>query len=105
MAEPFSMQARFEARDGQGDAFEAILLEAAEGLEGEDACLLYAVSRDAQEPDVVWVTEIWADGDAHAASLEDPAARALIARAMPLLAGPPEARHLVPAGGKGVRLP
>jgi quinol monooxygenase YgiN len=105
MAEPFAMQARFPTLPGEGDAFEAILLEAAAGLERDDACLLYAVGRDGDDPDVVWVTEIWSDGDAHAASLADPAARAMIARAMPLLAGPPEARHLVPAGGKGVRLP
>jgi hypothetical protein len=29
----------------------------------------------------------------------------VIERALPLLAGPPEALHLLPAGGKGVRLP
>jgi quinol monooxygenase YgiN len=105
MSEPFAMQARFATRTGEGDAFEAILLEAAASLEDNDACVLYAVSRDGEDADVVWVTEVWSDGEAHAASLEDPAARAMIARAMPLLAGPPEARHLVPAGGKGVRLP
>jgi quinol monooxygenase YgiN len=105
MSAPFAMQARFAARPGEGGAFEAILLEAAASLEDDDACLIYAVSRDGEDPDVVWVTEVWSDADAHAASLEDPAARALIARAMPLLAEPPEARLLVPAGGKGVRLP
>ena len=99
------MQARFSALPGEGGAFAGLLLEAAEGLEARDACLLYAVSRDVEDPDVVWVVEAWTSQAAHAASLQDPAARALIERALPLLAGPPEARQLNPVGGKGLRLP
>ncbi len=99
------MQARFTVQPGMGAAFAELLLEAADGLEARDACLLYVVSRDVEEPDVVWVTEAWTAQDAHAASLQDPAARALIQRALPLLAGPPEARQLKPVGGKGLRLP
>jgi quinol monooxygenase YgiN len=105
MGELFGMQARFTVQPDQGAAFAAILLEAARGLEARDACLLYVVSRDVEEPDVVWVTEAWTDQQSHAASLEDPAALELIGRALPLLAGPPEARQLDPVGGKGLPLP
>jgi quinol monooxygenase YgiN len=99
------MQVRFTAQPGQGDAFAAILLEAAEGLDDIAACLLYVVSRDAEDADVVWVTESWTDQGAHTASLQDPGAQALIQRALPLLAAPPEAIQLEPVGGKGLRLP
>jgi quinol monooxygenase YgiN len=105
MDEPFGMQVRFTARPGEGDALAALLLEAAAGLDALDACLVYLVSRDGEAPDDVWVTEAWSDAEAHTASLEDPAARELIERALPLLASPPEALHLLPLGGKGLRLP
>jgi quinol monooxygenase YgiN len=105
MSEPFGMQARFTAQPGKGEAFAELLLEAAKGLEARAACLLYVVNLDVEEPDVVCVTEAWTTQAEHAASLQDPAARALIERALPLLAGPPEARQLHPVGGKGLRLP
>jgi quinol monooxygenase YgiN len=105
MSEQFGMQARFSALPGEGAAFAALLLEAAAALEDQDACLLYVVYRDVEEPDVVWVTEAWTDQEAHAASLQDPAALALIERALPLLAAPPDARQLDPVGGKGLPLP
>jgi quinol monooxygenase YgiN len=105
MADLFGIQVRFTARPGQGDAFADLLLEAATGLDDVADCLLYVVSRDAEDPDIVWVAESWADQEAHTASLQDPAAQALIERALPLLAAPPEAIRLQPLGGKGLRLP
>ncbi|HEY8770358.1 MAG TPA: antibiotic biosynthesis monooxygenase, partial [Thermoleophilaceae bacterium] len=62
---------------------------------------LYLVSRSPEDPDAVFVTEAWTSQAAHDASLEDEGARALIARAIPLMAGPPEATALRPLGGKG----
>lgn len=105
MAEWFGMQVRFTTQPGKGDALAALLLEAAAGLSDVAECLLYAVSRDPDDPDVLWVSEVWTDQDAHTASLQVPGARATIERALPLLAGPPEALHLLPLGGKGLPLP
>jgi len=99
------MQARFAALPGKGREFVALLRDAAIALEDAEACLLYAISQEADDPDVIWVNEVWVDSESHAASLEQPHVRSLIERALPLLAGPPEALHLRPAGGKGVRLP
>jgi quinol monooxygenase YgiN len=99
------MQARFSAHPGKGHEFVALLRDAALDLEDFEACLLYLISQEAESPDVVWVTEVWVDSESHAASLENPRVRAVIQRALPLLAGPPEALQLLPAGGKGVRLP
>jgi quinol monooxygenase YgiN len=102
MSEPYGMHVRFAAQRGRGDDLEAILLEAAEGTRLDPECRIYVVSRSPEEADVVWVTEAWTSREAHDASLADPAARALIGRAMPLLAGPPDATELRPAGGKGL---
>lgn len=98
------MHVRFAAQPGRGDELAEILLEAAEGTRALDACLVYMVSRSESESDThtVWVTEVWTDRAAHDASVDDPAARELIGRAMPLLAGAPDATVLRPVGGKGL---
>lgn len=102
MSERYGMHVRFTATTGEGDALEAILLQAAADARADDDCLLYVVSRVPDEPDAVVVTEAWSSRAAHDASLEDPATRALIARAMPLIADTPAAEHLRPVGGKGL---
>jgi quinol monooxygenase YgiN len=96
------MHVRFTAQRGRGDELEGILLEAAAGAEADDDCLLYIVSRSPADSDTVFVTEAWTTREAHDRSLEDEAVRALIARAMPLMARPPDAVTLAPAGGKGL---
>src|SRR5262245_2532251 len=103
MAEPlYGVHGRIVAKPGHGDELAAILREAAAGLEANPDCLLYLVSRAADDPDSVWVTEAWADRAAHAASLEDPAAQALIARARPIIASFADRAEFVPEGGKGL---
>lgn len=100
-AATYGMHVRFTAKAGEGDALATLLLEAAAGTQADADCRLYLVSRDPDDADVVYVTEAWTSREAHDAALEDPATRELIGRAMPLIAGPPEASHLLPAGGKG----
>ncbi|MCW2904984.1 MAG: antibiotic biosynthesis monooxygenase [Streptosporangiaceae bacterium] len=102
MTTAFGMHVRFTAVPGQGDALAAMLLEAADGLTGLEACRLYLVSRSPARDDTIWVTEAWTSKEAHAASLEGERAKEMIKRAKPLLAAPPEATQLRPAGGKGL---
>ena len=103
MAEPlYGMHGRIVAHPGHGDELAAILREAAAGLEANPGCLLYVVSRAADDADSVWVTEAWTDRAAHAASLEDPAARELIARARPIIASFADRAEFRPEGGKGL---
>jgi quinol monooxygenase YgiN len=98
----YGMHGRIVAQPGRGDELAAVLLEAAAGLEGNPDCLLYVVSRAADDPDSVWVTEAWTDRTAHDASLEDPRARELIARARPMIADFADRAELRPEGGKGL---
>jgi quinol monooxygenase YgiN len=98
----YGMHVTFTAQPGRGDDLAAILLEAAAGTQGDADCLLYVVSRSPADADTVYVTEAWTSREAHDGSLEDEATRALIARAMPLMARPPNAVILAPAGGKGL---
>ncbi|MFT4213128.1 MAG: antibiotic biosynthesis monooxygenase [Microbacterium sp.] len=50
-------------------------------------CSLYEVGVDADEPDTVFVVEIWTSAAAHAESLRHPEVSAAIATARPLLSG------------------
>jgi quinol monooxygenase YgiN len=95
------MHGYFKAHPGQGDALAAILLNAAESLRANESCLLYVVSRGADD-DTIWVSEAWTDREAHDASLDDPAAKEQIARAMPLIAGIDGRAEFEPLGGKGL---
>ncbi|HEX8856867.1 MAG TPA: putative quinol monooxygenase [Thermoleophilaceae bacterium] len=98
----FGLIGQFLAQPGKGDALAAILLEAARGLESNPDCELYAIHRSPDEPDSVWVTEVWKSREAHGASLEDPGAKELIQQARPIIAGIGERRELQPLGGKGI---
>ena len=98
----FGMHGRLVAQPGQGDQLDGMLLEAAAALEANDQCLLYVVSRSLADPDSIWVTEAWTGRAAHAASLEDQAARALIERARPLIAEFADRAEFRPEGGKGI---
>lgn len=50
---------KMTAHEGSGKKLAEILLAAADGLSGSPGCLLYLVSRQKGEPDVIWVTELW----------------------------------------------
>ena len=98
----FSMYAKFQAQPGARDSLVEILLEAAAGAGADPDCELYVVNVSEKEPEAVWVTEVWSSKAAHDASLQDEATRAMIQRAMPLIAGV-ESIPLRPVGGKGIK--
>lgn len=50
-------------------------------------CLLYEVGVNDEQPDTVFVAELWTSAEAHRASLQLPAVRESIAAARPLLSG------------------
>ncbi len=85
-----------------GEELTGHLLEAADALEAVDSCALYLVNRLPDEPDAVWVVEVWEDAEAHRASLQLPAVQQLIGRARHLIAAMPDAIEMVPVGGKGL---
>jgi mannose-6-phosphate isomerase-like protein (cupin superfamily)/quinol monooxygenase YgiN len=49
------------ARDGQVERAAGLLLDAADKLRGNPGCELYLVNRQHDQPDVIWVTELWRD--------------------------------------------
>jgi quinol monooxygenase YgiN len=98
----FGIQVRLTAQPGRGDELTALLIEAADGLYGMAECLLYLITRPADNDDVILITEAWTSREAHEASLQRDQARAVITQAMPLIAGALEATELRTEGGKGL---
>lgn len=66
-------------------------------------CRLYVISKEANEPRAVYVTEIWDSKEDHDLSLKDEGVKALIMKAVPLLDGPPsKGQELEVWGGLGI---
>jgi quinol monooxygenase YgiN len=93
---------RLTAKPGQRRRVVEILLESGKMFDDNPACLLYLVSEANDEPDVVWVVDLWTDGEAHAEALKAPELRPFVERAMPLLEGMPEQIEVRAVGGKGL---
>jgi quinol monooxygenase YgiN len=58
------------AQAGRGAELAEVLLAAAAELESDPGCLLYLINRQADRPDVIWVTELWRSQADLDASLE-----------------------------------
>lgn len=90
---------KFTAQPNKRGELVDLLLQAARALEANGDCWQYIVGT-ATEPDVVFVTEIWASRQAHDSSLELPDVQAIIAKAMPFIAGVTNVAEQEIAGGK-----
>ena len=75
-----------KATPGHRDDVVAILLEGVDGLAAV-GCSSYLVGVASDDPDTIWVSEVWDSKQAHDASLQLPEVREAISRAMPMLTG------------------
>lgn len=93
---------RMVARPGRGEVLAATLLRVASGLREAPGCELYLVNASADEPDTVWITEVWSDEASSDRALSGAMGEAGIGDVLELLAGPPELVDLRPLGGTGL---
>lgn len=99
----YFLHGKLTAAAGKGDELADILLEASKLVAAAPGCHIYLIGKDQNDPDSVWVTEVWDSKEDHDNSLKAEGVRALIARAMPLLGGPPQpGQELVILGGRGL---
>lgn len=94
----YGLIGKFIAHPGKRDELLAILKVAGEPMPG---CLSYVIATDPADPVAIWITEVWTDKSAHQASLQIPAVKAAIAKAMPLIAGFGDHIETVPVAGIG----
>jgi quinol monooxygenase YgiN len=88
------------AAPSKRDDLLAILGESTGDMPG---CLSYVIAKDPTNADALWITEVWIDKDAHAASLKLPAVQAAIAKARPIIAGFPQHFETIPVSGHGLK--
>jgi quinol monooxygenase YgiN len=88
------------AHAGRGEELAEVLLAAAAELESDPGCQLYLINRQADQPDVIWVTELWRSQADLDASLERIRGSEGVAAAMALVEDW-QMVELDPFGGKG----
>ncbi|MBS4201054.1 antibiotic biosynthesis monooxygenase [Bacillus sp. FJAT-49732] len=90
------------AKEGEQETLVNILLEAADSMRNLEDCEIYLVNISPEDPNSVFVYEVWSDESAHQASLSLEAAQTLIQKAKPIIAGMERIVTLSPKGGKGL---
>jgi quinol monooxygenase YgiN len=97
----FTMFGKLTALPGKRDELAKLLLESAETLEGMEGCDFYIINEAVEDPDTLWIMELWENKEAHAASLKNEKVLEVIRLCRPLIAdvgGVP----VRPIGGKGL---
>ena len=95
----YGLMGKIVTHPGQRDALVAILTEVAAQMGNVDGCRAYQVAvdaegaQDANDPNGVWVYEVWDSQQQHDASLQGEEVRAVIAAARPLIAGMSDRRE------------
>jgi quinol monooxygenase YgiN len=95
----YGLIGKMTATPGQRDALQAILLENEGGMPG---CLSYIIAQDPDDPDSLWITEVWDDQASHVGSLKLASVQQAIAKARPLIAGFSNRVVTTPIGGIGL---
>lgn len=93
---------RMVAVEGRGPELATALLRVADGMAQRRGCLAYVVNAAPDEPDAVWVTEVWSDAGASEEALAQDLGDAGLGTVLELLAQPPEYIEVTPLGGPGL---
>ncbi len=95
----YGLIGKFTAAPGKHEELIAILLG---GIGDMPGCRSYIVARDPADAGAVWITEVWDSEASHKASLQLPAVKDAIARALPLIADFGSPQVVEPVGGHGL---
>ncbi|SFM10372.1 putative quinol monooxygenase [Salibacterium qingdaonense] len=98
----FGLCNTFTVVDGKRDTLAELLLEASKEMKKLEECELYIINSDDNNPDVLYVYEVWSSEEAHQASLSMDVSQTLIKKARPILAGVEKTGPFTPLGGKGI---
>ena len=94
----YGLIGKIAATPGSRDELASILA----GMGEMPGCLAYVVATVDDEPDGLWVTEVWESAAAHQASLGLPEVQEAIGRGRPLIAGFEQRIETTPIGGIGL---
>lgn len=65
-------------------------------------CLSYAISKDSENEDALWITEVWDSQDDHTASLSLPQVQQAITQGKPMISAFGQRFETTPVGGHGL---
>src|SRR5690606_19881034 len=94
---------KIAAQKGKRAQLAEILTRAASLVGQLPGCRMYLVYEDLNDDTALWVTEVWEDREAHAASLQDERVRTLIAAARPVLGEISNHVEMKLVGGHGLQ--
>lgn len=97
----YALVNQLAAKPGQRDPVVEILLESGGLFDDNPACLLYLVAESTDDPNLIWVVDLWTSKEAHLEALKAPELRPYVEQCMPLLEGMPKQIEVRPRGGKG----
>ena len=95
----YGLIGKMTAIAGERERLAEILLERLWDMPGN---LSYVVAADAEDADLIWITEVWTDRDSHTASLALPSVQQAIQKGRPLIAGMERIAETAPTGGNGL---
>ncbi|MBG9830627.1 putative quinol monooxygenase [Bacillus wiedmannii] len=98
----FGLYSKFIVEERNREELTNILLEAAESMNALHSCEVYIVSTSDDEPNAIYVFEVWSNEEAHKASLTLASTQNLIKRAKPIITGAERISTLNARGGKGL---
>src|SRR5258708_1134672 len=98
----FGLYGKIKTQPGQRDKLIDILLKAAAIMPNVEGCYVYVVNSAPDDPDAIWVTEIWRSQADHEASLALESVKSLISTPMPLIAEGSQRIEVLAVGGKGI---
>ena len=101
----YALLNRLTTKPGQRGSVVELLIGSGKVFEADPACLLYLVTEPTDDPNLIWVIDLWTSGEAHSQALKAPELRPFIDKAMPMLEGMPEQIEVQPLGGKGLPEP
>jgi quinol monooxygenase YgiN len=85
--------------EGKRDDLIAILLAGTKDMPG---CISYIISKDSEDANGIWISEVWKDEESHQNSMTLASVQEAIMKGKPLIAGFDQ-RHIVePIGGQGI---
>lgn len=95
----YGLIGKIVAVEGSRDALADVLLEGVSGMPG---CLSYVVAEDTEDPDALWVTEVWDSEASHESSLSLPSVQEAMRKGRPMIARFGERYVTAPLGGQGL---
>lgn len=101
----YLLHGKLTAKAGHAEELATILIEASKLVSTANGCKLYVISKDKEDSNSIYVTEIWDSKQDHDNALKIDAVRALIIKAMPILdqeTPPTKGQELELLGGSGI---